>query len=173
MNLEDVVIESERLIQRPIKIEDAVWIFRFFDDEVTKYMYPKSPENIEAVHSFIQGAITELKNSSALQLSIFKKETQEFIGCTGLHEIKHADPELGLWVKTEAHGNKYGLEAATALINWAKQNLEFEYIKYPVDKRNIASRRVPELNGGIIKREMKKINLNNFELDEVEYWIYK
>ena len=61
----------------------------------------------------------------------------------------------------------------TALITWARNSLDFNYLVYPVDKRNIASKRIAELNGGKIKAEYKKVNLVGFELDEVEYWIYK
>lgn len=173
MELTDVIIESERLIQRPIKEEDASEIFKYFTDEVTKYMYPKKPEKIEETLSFIKQAIEGMRANTNLQLVILKKETGEFIGCAGLHKIGQDDPELGVWTKKEAHGNGYGLEAMTAIINWAKQNLEYKYLKYPVDKRNFASRRIPEINGGIIKKEQKIMNLSNFELDEVEYWIYK
>lgn len=173
MNLIDVTIQSERLVQRPIKVEDANIIYQNFNHAITKYIYPETPEKIEETLSFIEESIVGLKNNTDLQLVVLKKDTQEFVGCSGLHGIGQESPEFGIWIKQEAHGNKYGLEAVSAIINWAKQNLEYEYLKYPVDKRNYASRRIPELNGGIIKKEYKKINLNNFELDEVKYWIYR
>jgi hypothetical protein len=58
------------------------------------------------------------------------------------------------------------------MIEWAKASIEYEYLRYPVDKRNIPSKRIPEQLGGIIGRELKKINQSGNELDEVEYQIY-
>jgi [ribosomal protein S5]-alanine N-acetyltransferase len=108
-----------------------------------------------------------------LVLAILEEEKSEFLGLAGLHNIKSKTPEIGIWIKKSAHGNKYGLEAITAFIHWAKTNIDYTHLRYPVDKRNIASRRIPEMNGGIIMKEYKKINQRGFELDEVEYWIYK
>jgi RimJ/RimL family protein N-acetyltransferase len=118
-------------------------------------------------------SFNSLEKGNDLQMVILKKQLNEFIGCAGVHQIGAKDPELGIWIKKSAHGNKYGLETITALIAWARKNIDFNYLRYPVDKRNRASRRIPEQNGGIIKREFKGINQKGFELDEVEYWIYK
>lgn len=60
----------------------------------------------------------------------------------------------------------------TAFYDWACENISFDYIKYPVDKRNIPSRKIPESLGGVIAREYKSINQSGFDLDEVEYYIY-
>ena len=60
----------------------------------------------------------------------------------------------------------------TALIEWAHENIKFNYLKYPVDKKNIASRKIPEKNNGKIMKEYKNKGQGGNELDEYEYWIY-
>ncbi len=82
-------------------------------------------------------------------------------------------PELGIWLKKEAHHNGYGLEAIDAIVNWAKTHLQYKALKYPVDKRNAASKRIPEKLNGVPAKEYKKINLSGNVLDEIEYWIYR
>ena len=37
-------------------------------------------------------------------------------------------------------------------INYSYAEDIFKYLRYPVDKRNHASRKIPEYNGGIIKK---------------------
>jgi ribosomal-protein-alanine N-acetyltransferase len=173
LNLSKVQIETNNLILKSIEEEYAQSIFDEFTDEITLYMFPKPAENIDGVKQFIVSSKKGLQDGSNLQLVILEKPALEFIGCAGLLNIGEKDPELGLWIKKSAQGNSYGLEAITEIIKWARGNMEFEYLRYPVDKRNFASRRIPERNGGIIKREYKKINQKGYELDEVEYWIYK
>lgn len=173
MELKDVVIETARVLLRPIEIKYASEIFDSFTDEITLYMYPKPSENIGGVIDFIMSSIKSMEEGSNLQFVIIEKTSTEFLGCCGLHNIGKKDPELGVWIRKNRHGNKYGLEAITSMIHWARNNIQFEYLRYPVDKRNYASRKIPIQNGGVIKREFKSMSQKGFELDQVEYWIYK
>lgn len=147
MKLIDTIINTERLILKPIDYIFAEEIYRCFTQEITLYMFPKPSESIDGVKNFIASSIRNIDSGTELMLAITLKQTGEFIGCCGLHKISR-HPELGVWVKQSAHGNKYGLEAVSALVRWAKDNIDFEYLKYPVDRRNYASRRIAEQNGG-------------------------
>ncbi len=172
-NLLDTKIQTDRLILTPISEIYREQVFQEFTLEITRYMNPKPAENISQTDVFIKESIENMQKGEELVVAIVQKDTGEFIGCAGLHHINTKTPELGVWTKKSAHGNKYGREALTALKNWADENLNYEYISYPVDKQNIASRKIPESLGGIVAREMKKINASGQELDEVEYKIYK
>ncbi len=165
-------IISERLSLIPISENHAETIFKEFTSEITEFMYPKPPESIREVLEFITTSLETMKARSNVQLVITDLEDGTFLGCIGLHHIDRRDPELGIWLKKSSHGKRYGLEAMTALVQWAQEHLDFEHLKYPVDKRNIASRKIPMALGGILKREFKATNLGGNELDEVEYWIY-
>lgn len=173
ISLPNVKIESERLIQIPITMQYAQEIFHEFSDEITTYMYPQTPVAIEETHIFIRQSIESLNQGTNQQLVILDKSTGEFLGCSGIHDMDHAAPELGIWIKKGAHRHGFGMESVSALIAWAEANLECEYLIYPVDQRNAASRRIPELHGGIVMKEFKQIKPNGFELDLVEYWIYR
>lgn len=171
MELKHIIIETENLILQPIELKYSEIIFKEFTEDISLYMLPKPSDNIKGVEQFIESSIEGLLDGSNLQLVAISRETGEFIGCVGLHYLGSKDPELGLWIKKGAHGNAYGLEAITSLIGWARENIDFEYLRYPVDRRNHASRRIPERNGGEIKKEYKEINQMGFELDTVEYYI--
>jgi RimJ/RimL family protein N-acetyltransferase len=172
MNLLDQTIETERLILKPISYEYAEDIFKEFTQEITKYMYPKPAKNIDETKEFIKHSLVGLENGTNFQLVIVNKTNSEFIGCIGLHNINEIDPELGIWTKKSSHNNGYGMEAMNGLIKWANENIKFNHLKYPVDKRNKASKRIPERNDGEIMKEYKKIGMGGNELDEIEYWIY-
>jgi len=173
MNLTAVEIETDRLILRAIEIKYASEIFDAFTDEITRYMYPKPAENIDGVIDFILASVKSMEEGSNLQLVIVDKTSMEFLGCCGLHHIGTKDPELGVWIRKNRHGNKYGSEAIAGVIHWARNNIQFDHLRYPVDKKNYASRRIPEQHKGKIEREFKSMSLAGFELDQVEYWIYK
>jgi len=172
MELMNVFIETKRLILKPISYEYTNDIFKEFTQEITIYMAPKPAINIEETKVFIEHSLKGLEDGNNLQMVILNKINNEFIGCIGLHEINKNDPELGIWLKKSSHNNGYGLEAINGLINWINENIKFEYLKYPVDKRNISSRKIPEKCNGKIMKEYKSIGMGGNELDQLEYWIY-
>lgn len=171
MKLTEVVIFSNRLRQVSITPEYTEHVFLNFTKDVTTYMYPKPADNISETKAFVELAIAGMEAGSNLQLVILDKETNEFLGCSGLHNTNSGKPELGIWLKPSAHGYAYGLEAIGAIIAWARENVEYEYIKYPVDVRNIASKRIPEFYGGVVKDKYRVTSQAGIDLDLVEYWL--
>lgn len=171
MDFYKAAIESEHLFQLPITERDAEDIFTHFTSEITTYMLPKAPIVIEETREFIRESRQGIAKGTNLQLVIRMKETREFIGCSGLHDIGSAHPELGIWIKKAAHGHHYGREAVTALIAWAKSQLPYRYLLYPVDRRNTPSRAIAETNGGYTIEEKKVLTLSGNVLDEVVYRI--
>lgn len=165
-------LDTQRLSLRPISMDYAQDIFREFTSRITRYMGPKPPERIEETQDFIRSSLSALQSGVGLQLVILKRITGEFLGCCGLHGGGGGQrPELGIWVKWSAHGNGYGKEAIVALKQWADTNLSYEYMTYPVDRRNNASRRIPEALGGYVFTEGKSLAQDGRMLDIVVYKI--
>lgn len=167
-----VAIEADRIVLISISVDFTDEIFRHFTPEITRFMMPAAPSSIEDTRDFITAALAGLERGDDLHLVICRRDGGEFLGICGLHERgQPAEPELGIWLKKAAHGNGYGLEAMTALRDWVETHIEFERLIYPVDRRNIPSRRIAEeLNGSIIEQR-KVTSMSGKELDEVVYAI--
>jgi len=165
-------IEADRILLTPVKESHAPGIFREFTPEIARYMIPKPAEKLEEALSFISASIDGMRKRRELVLAITTREGKEFLGCSGLHGFENPrTPHLGIWIKKAAHGNKYGREAITALVSWAVRNMDFDYLVYPVDRDNIASRRIPESLGGIVFEEKKVATMRGGWLNEVIYRI--
>ena len=170
-SLLNIQIECNRLLLKSISLAYKKPIFENFTEEITTYMYPRPAKNTGEAASFIKNSLEGMKNEHELILVILKKDSQEFLGCAGIHRINTKHPEFGIWLKKTAHGNGYGLEAITAMKNWCEENLDCEYFTYPVDEENYPSRRIPEKLGGEIIRTYQKRNLSGRILNLVEYRI--
>jgi len=168
----NVEIETERLILKPVSLEYKDMIFSEFTDDTTKFMFPSTPKQIEETEKFIKESADKIKKGTDFVVSIFDKETNEFIGGGGIHNLDTKTPEFGIWIKKSAYGNKYGREAVAGLKEWTDKNLEYEYLLYPVVKENIASRKIPESLGGKVVREFIKKKQNGEDMELVEYRIY-
>jgi len=173
MDLTKTVIITERLQLVPLSQEYAQNIFENLTEEVATYMFARSPKKIEETLAYIHEQIPKMQNGEEFPVIILDKETGEFLGGSGAHKLQTKTPELGIWIKKDAHGNGYGKEAVTALKKWIDEHILYAYITYPVDKRNIPSRKIAESFGGVIEAEYKKENMSGNILDEVEYRIYR
>jgi len=169
----ELTIETDRLRLSPISDQFREERFQEFTAEIAEFMYPKPHDTIDGIDEWTTKSRIKMKKGEDYTVMVLRKDTREFLGCGGLHNPHTKHPELGIWIKKLAHGNNYGREAVTALKNWADEHLDYEYITYPVDKRNIASRKIAESLGGKIGKEYRQKNIAGKELDEVEYWIYK
>lgn len=172
-NLEKVSLESKKLILQPISLEYTEDVFREFTSEITTFMYPKPSQSLSETEKIIKDMILQRENHTDLVLVILKKDNLEFLGICEVGAINTDTPELGIWLKKSAHGHGFGREAVNVLKNWVDKNLKYNYLSYPVDKRNIPSRKIAESIGGKIFREFQQTNKSGNLLDELEYRIYK
>lgn len=171
-DLRRLVIDAHRVRLVTISEEYTEEIFRDFTPDITRYMMPAPPSDISETRTFVSSALQGLDRGDDLHCVICRQGSDEFLGICGLHGYRASvEPELGIWIKKAAHGNRYGLEAIGALKDWAEKHIEFERLIYPVDRRNISSRRIAEALGGTIIEEKKVMSMSGTELDEVVYGI--
>lgn len=169
---DEIEIVSDRLLLRSVSDAYAGEIFHNFDVQVTRYMFPSPARRIEETQAFIRQARVGLERGDNLQFVILLKSSTEFLGCCGLHgQGKIKTPELGIWIKLDAHGHGYGREAITAVKHWVDKHLAYDYLIYPVDRANIPSRKIPEALGGEVYEEKLSPTLDGRMLDLLVYHI--
>lgn len=166
-----VRIESERVLLVPIHAGFTTPMFETFNARITRYMHPKPSDTVEEMGRFVSDSVAGLAAGTNLQMVILSRPDEAFLGCIGLHELDRPDPEMGIWLTEAAQGRGLGREAASALIAWARAQGRFACIRYPVDRRNLASRKIPEGHGGVVVGAFKAISGSGAELDLVEYRI--
>jgi len=92
---------------------------------------------IEDTLAFIDTSIKQrLKGTDLVWVVLYQ---QQFAGCCGIHDIASGSPHFGIWIKKELQGNGIGKKVVEFMLPWALSNLDINYIKYPVDRRNSRS----------------------------------
>lgn len=172
INLDQVQIETERLLLVPVTKDFAEDIFREFTPEITRHMFPRPSENIQYTLDYIRKATQECEQGESLHFAILKKDSKEYVGGAGAENINTHTPELGIWIKKSAHGQKYGKEVMVAVKAWIDAHFSYDYIRYPVVKSNLPSRKIAESLGGVVAKEYAGKNEAGELMDEVEYRIY-
>lgn len=173
MNYLKLELLSERIKLVPISMTYATEICMHFTTELTRYMWPSGNKTQDEINQHILLKQAQMKNGEEIALLIIKQESSEFLGYISIHQVNSKTPELGIWLKKSAHGFSYGYEALTLLKNWAECHLHYDYLKYPVDKKNIVSMKLAKKLGGGIEDKYKKMSESGNVLDEVEYRFYQ
>lgn len=148
--------ETPRLVLVPVSQEHTPAIYRYFTAGVVRYMVPNPAKDISETRAVVQEFIAQRESRTDYVWAITLKETREFIGLVGLHNLKEAVPELGIWTKEEAHGNHYGREAVGGVLEFAGR-LGLKVLCYPVDRRNIASKKIPFFYGGRLVSPVRQV----------------
>ena len=68
MDLMSIEIETERLLLKPISYNYVEDIFKEFNQEITKYMYPKPTETIEETKEILEVYQGERYNDLCINL---------------------------------------------------------------------------------------------------------
>lgn len=143
------MIETERLLLRPLHIDDSEIIETLAGDyEVAKttltipHPYPAG----SAIH-FIEGVLEAEKQGRSV-FAITLKETKIFIGIMGINVTQaHRRGELAYWVGKPFWGQGYGTEAAGAVMSFGFEQLMLNKIFAQAFTSNPGSWRIMEKIG--------------------------
>ena len=147
-----ICLETDRLILRPFKIEDAEEVFNNWasDDEVTKYLTWPTHSSVEMSRSYMEFCINGYNEKNVYQWGMELKNSHELIG--NISVVKIIDEidsvELGWVIGRKWGGNGYTAEAAERL-------LEFFFTEVSVN-RICAGHDIDNPNSG---RVMQKIGM--------------
>lgn len=162
-------ISTDRLLLTPVSEDHTEHIFRSFTERVITYMIPGTAKDRSETRDVVRGFIEQRNNKTDYVYAITLKTSGEFIGLAGLHHVNDDIPELGIWTKVESHGNHYGREAIGGIIDYADQ-LGIKRVRYPVDRRNIPSKKIPLFYGGKLIVDYLEVHTSDGRILEEEVY---
>ena len=173
-----ILIKSERLLLRPIQMDDADSIFLYRSNAEVNQYQGWIPKTISDVHDFIAHKVSPEINRPGtwVQFAIIKKDDDELIGDIGVHFLDSDDfqVELGCTVNQKYHGKGYATEALKSTINYLFDELGKHRIIASIDSRNQPSIRLIERLGfrkkGLVKEHSE---LNSEWVNDLVYAMLK
>jgi RimJ/RimL family protein N-acetyltransferase len=151
--MNSIAIESTRLALSTFAPTDADDLFACITPAITRFMAWEPPASREAFADVWRSWMSAIHEGTEHYFVIRAKADGCCLGIVGLHALQTPCPELGIWLRSESHGQGFGKEAIGAVISWASKELQPSYFEYPVAEENIASRRIAEsLDGSIAGR---------------------
>jgi len=171
-------IMTPRLVLRPPRVGDGVIVnaavLESFDQLHPFMPWARKKQSPEETEEFVRQAAANwiLKKSEEpwLPLFVFQKETDQFVGSTGFHNIDWEVPclETGYWIRNRCAGQGLMTEAVNALTQYALKQLRVKRIAITCDINNIRSRKIPERLGYQLEATLKanRISAANSEVSD-------
>ena len=141
------VLETERLILRPIALEDFPrWAEMMADPEASKFIGGPQPAAVAWRGFMSMAGAWSLTGVS--MFSVADRDSGLWLGRIGPW-TPHGWPgtEVGWGLHADAQGKGYGLEAATAAIDYAFDVLDWTDVIHCIDPANTPSQRLAERLG--------------------------
>ncbi|MBS4536352.1 GNAT family N-acetyltransferase [Clostridium sp. D2Q-14] len=159
------VLETERLILRPFKEEDAIDMYNNWatDKEVTRYVTWPPHKSIDESKNIINLWIEENKSIENYHWAIEVKEDNSVIGTIGLLDVdnRNENSEIGYCISRDYWNKGITTEAFLAIIEYAFNEVGFTRITARYQVGNNASGRVMEKCGLTYEGTLRKILKNS------------
>lgn len=144
-------LETERLVLRPLVLDDALRIFHnFSQDCVTEFYDLATFTQIEEAIDLIKIWNQRTASGEGLRWAIAYKTSPEFlIGTCGFHNFSKENnrAEIGYELSPEEWGKGLMTEAIQGIIAYGFETLKLHRIEAFIDPLNHASRALPHKNG--------------------------
>jgi len=168
------VLETTRLILRPIEQKDAPSVFAYATHPLVGPNAGWKPhESISEAEKFIDYCIKKREFGQPGNYSIVLKETNDMIGTIEVHSYKEHKGEIGFVLHPDYWNKGYITEAAKMVIIYAFEILELERLSYNHFLGNERSKRVCEKLEfqfeGILRKKFRLYN--GVAIDEAVYSI--
>lgn len=173
-----IKIETDRLILRKFKMEDADIMYRNWasDDEVTKYLTWPTHANVNVTRTVLEEWIQKYNNQDFYNWAIVLKEIGEPIGSISVvkYEDKTSSAAVGWCMGRRWWGQRIMPEAGRAVLQFLFEEVGVNRIAAKHDKENAKSGRVMQKIGMTCEGTLRASGRNNQGIvDEVYYSILR
>lgn len=142
------VITTNRLLIRPIQMDDLNDIYEYASDSSINMMMFLPKETKEETKEFVLFAINEWKKDNPKDRECVILLNGKIIGGINLEVLNEKNKyEIGWIINKNYRRNGYATEAAKAIIEYAFKSLNANYIQAHCDINNIASKKVMNNTG--------------------------
>lgn len=143
-------LETERLIIRPIKLDDKNELFEYRSDTVANKYQGWVPKTIDDVENFIDKISKQINEPGTwFQFVLIEKETQKVVGDLGIHFFDKVSKqvEIGCTLNKVFQHKGYATESVKIVIDYLFKKLNKHRVITSIDPDNVDSIRLVERIG--------------------------
>lgn len=172
------IIESDRVLLRPITKDDFKYIKSLTDNKQMWYYFTSDLSNKNELEQWIEQAVQDHKNKIALPFVIIEKESGKIVGSTRIANISIKDNRVEIgwtWVAKSHWGTGINGHVKQLLFDYLFNETSVLRIEFKTDVLNIPARKAMQKIGLIEEGILRSHTLmtNNRRRDTIFYSILK
>ncbi len=138
-----LILQSERVLLRPMKAEDLV-PFKALTTEQSMWIYFTSDLSVESeLETWVASALQQMEEKSRLALTIVDKATNRIAGSTSFGNISSRDRRVEIgwtWLGTSFQGQGLASLSKYLMLSYCFETLDFARVECKTDVLNLAAR---------------------------------
>ncbi|AKK72556.1 GNAT family acetyltransferase [Chryseobacterium gallinarum] len=153
----DKIYETERLIIRPMSLEDKELIFRLYNSpKFIQYIGDRNIKSVEDAENYIKNRfLPQFEKLGFGNYLVMTKEGNEKIGGVGIFEREGLDiMDIGYSLLEEFEGKGYAYEAAQKVKSIGMEEFGLTKISAIISKDNLSSQKLIEKLGLVFKKHV-------------------
>jgi len=163
---EDYILEDERVLLRPLKVEDVDLLSHFVveEPEIWQYSLMAIQKPADLAH-YIDHAVQSRIDKTAYPFIVFDKIKKQYVGCTRFYDVQltHQSSQLGYtWYGKSTWGTGINVHCKFLLLSFAFEKIGWERIEFRADndnKRSIAAmQKIGCTIEGVLRSHLPKPN---------------
>jgi RimJ/RimL family protein N-acetyltransferase len=136
----DLILEDERVLLRPLVLEDAVHLSSYVKDEPALWKFALTPITTEQeFEQYIATAIEARRSNTAYPFIVFDKLQNKYVGSTRFYDLQlnHSTTQLGYtWYSESTWGTGLNEHCKLLLLEFAFEKIGLERVEFRADNRN-------------------------------------
>jgi RimJ/RimL family protein N-acetyltransferase len=145
--MQKYMIKTKRLGLRPFQQSDIDYLAELNSDSDVRQFFPDGTQNREQTEARMNDFISYYKEKGLPCFVMFDLESGEFVGRCGFGPVETGEIEVGYLLHKKFWGKGLASEVLTTLLEWAKQNINADYIIAFAPVEHIVSLRVMQKCG--------------------------
>ncbi len=137
---EEIILENERVLLRPIQVSDASLLGHYVNEEPDLWQYSLAAiTNTIDLEKYIQAAIEARENKTTYAFIVFDKLLNTYVGCTRFYDIQlnFQTTQIGYtWYSKKSWGTKLNENCKFLLLQLAFDQIGFERVEFRADNNN-------------------------------------
>lgn len=137
---EEIILENERVLLRPIQVSDASLLGHYVNEEPDLWQYSLAAiTNTIDLEKYIQAAIEARENKTSYAFIVFDKLLNTYVGCTRFYDIQlnFQTTQIGYtWYSKKSWGTKLNENCKFLLLQFAFDQIGFERVEFRADNNN-------------------------------------
>lgn len=157
---------TERLLIRVPQPGDGKFVYESIlasINELKQWLpFACEEQSCEKIEANLRNAYAKFLIREDIRLLLFLKETNVFVGSSGLHNLNWNIPkfEIGYWIDSRYSGNGYMTEAVSGISDFAFNELIAKRVEIRCDTLNKRSKAIPEKLGFALEGTLRNDDLS-------------